>query len=281
MTYLGQEAKLYYCTESVYGTTPSSPTMYEIPAAEISEHGIDPSNILIRSIGSRLPSGQKRGLRKVDLTVRYPLPASGTIGLLQKADDLSSLSLELFYEKGASIIDYIYKGMMVDTLKVSCSPDDVIRAEVALMGQDVAIGTSKISGASYNDRTSGISWVDSFVQEGAEGGTGYNYLTTVMDWELTIKNNLKRVPVIGNGVLLKYLAARHLEMSGQLTFEFESKQEFDEVINDTSFSIKCGLGGAYAMALTYCKWGRVVAPTKFDDIVTVKAPFTARNWWVA
>ena len=57
----------------------------------------------------------------------------------------------------------------------------------------------------------------------------------VTDWKFSVENHLKEVPVIGSTTyLLKYLQARQRELSGELTFEFESKAEFDDVINDAN-----------------------------------------------
>jgi hypothetical protein len=73
------------------------------------------------------------------------------------------------------------------------------------------------------------------------------------------------------------LPARHRELIGELTFEFEDKQEFEDVINDDEFSLKFGLGGSNSALFKYCKWESVATPTRLEDLVTLKARFAARD----
>jgi hypothetical protein len=73
------------------------------------------------------------------------------------------------------------------------------------------------------------------------------------------------------------LPARHRELSGELTFEFEDKSEFEDVINDAEFSLKFGLGGTNSALFKYCKWEEVSTPTKIEDLVSLKAKFVARD----
>jgi len=66
-------------------------------------------------------------------------------------------------------------------------------------------------------------------------------------------------------------------LTGDLTFEFESKQEFDDVIDDSEFSLKFGLGGTNSALFKYCKWENVSTPTRVEDLVSLKATFVARD----
>ena len=87
------------------------------------------------------------------------------------------------------------------------------------------------------------------------------------------------MPVIRStsGHLLKYLPARHRNLSGELTFEFEDKAEFEDIINDAEFSLKFGLGGSNSALFKYCKWEDASTPTKIEDLVSLKAKFVARD----
>jgi hypothetical protein len=102
----------------------------------------------------------------------------------------------------------------------------------------------------------------------------------VTDWKWTLENNLKPVPVIRSGssaYLLKYLRERHRNLYGELTFEFEGKDEFDDIINDSEFSLKFGLGPSNSALFKYCKWEEVTTPTRMEDLVSLKAKFAARD----
>jgi hypothetical protein len=117
------------------------------------------------------------------------------------------------------------------------------------------------------------------VQRGLGDGSGLAGVERVTDWKFNIENNFKRVPVIRStsGYLLKYLQERHRVLTGELTFEFESKQEYDDVVSDSEFSLKMGLGGTNSALFKYCKWEKVGSPTKIEDLVSLKAPFIARD----
>jgi len=277
--YGAHEAKIYYVQESTYGVTPTNPSMMGIATASDVEPSLDPGLVKVRGIGSRDLKTIRRGLRQVDLKVAYALPSEAPINFLQHIQTLNSLSIEVFYEKTSGIIDLLHKGCRMDKVTVECSIEDVVKATAELIGQDLAVGTTKISGATYADYSGAVPFYDSYVQRGAGDGSGLTTVERATDWKFSIENNLKRVPVIRSisGHLLKYLQERHRILTGELTFEFESKQEYDDVINDSEFSLKFGLGGTNSALFKYCKWEKVGTPTKIEDLVSLKAPFVARD----
>ena len=270
--YVGEEAKVYYVTETTYGETPTSPTMYGMTTAPHVEPGLNPGLIKVRGIGSRDVQVMKKGLRRVELKVAYALPSDAPIDFLQHIQTLTSLSVEVFYEKTSGIIDLLHKGCRFNRVTVECSAEDIIKAEAELIGQNVAVGTAKV-GATYNDHSGAVAFHESYVKKGVAT------LDRVTDYRFVIENNLKRVPVIRttNGFLLKYLQERHRNCMGELTFEFEAKEEYDDVINDTEFTLEFGLGGTKKAVFSNCKWENVVTPTRVEDLVGLRAPFVAKS----
>jgi len=278
-TYGSHEARIYYVEESTYGTTPTNPSMYSVPAENV-EPAINPSNIKLRGIGSIDLQAIKKGLRNVALKVVYPLPSDAPIDFLQhaKAELDHSLSIQVLYYKGifaaaTDIISLLHKGCKFQRLTVECHIEDVVKAAAELLGQNLEVGTAKITGATYGDRVGAVPFYESYVKKGV------STLDRVTDWRFTIENNLKRVPVIRttNGYLLKYLPHRHRNLTGELTFEFESKEEFDDVINDTGFDLEFGLGGSNKAVFTSCKWENVATPSRIEDLIALKAPFVAKG----
>ena len=271
--YGAHEAKAYYVEESTYGVTPTNPTMLGIATAESVEPALNPGLIKVRGTGSRDLQAIRKGVRQVGLKIAYNLPSDSPINFLQHVQTLKSLSVEVIYEKSTGIIDLLHKGCRFNRLTVECSVEGLLKAVADLIGQDVAVGTSKISGATYADYSGAVPYYESYVKK---GGTT---LERVTDFSFTIENNLKRVPVIRttSGHLLKYLPERHRNCSGEVTFDFETKQEFDDVINDTEFSLEFGLGGTNKAVFSNCKWESVSPPTRIEDLVSVKAPFVAKT----
>jgi hypothetical protein len=350
------EAKLYYVQETDYGVTPANPSMLGL-RAETVETPLNPGLIQVRGIGSRDLQALHKGLRQVALKIGYPLPSDSPINFLQHVQTLNSLSIELIYEKTGTIVDLLHTGCRIDKVTVSCSIEDVVKATVDLLGKDVLIRDSKVTGASYADYAGAVPFFESYVKRGVADGTGLTLLDRVTDWSFTIENNFKRVPVIrmnqscnidtdapagqkvvsvadaslfkpGDmvkisdnnssewnivnsvdatlndltmlnnlantytvidegkveafiGHVLKYLPERHRNLTGELTFEFESKQEFDDIINDAEFSLEFGLGETSKARFMYCKWENVNTPTTIEDLVALKARFVARDIWIS
>ena len=278
-TYGAHECRIYYVEEATYGQTPENPAMLGIPAENI-DPAIDPSNIKVRGVGSIDLQAIKKGLRSSSLKIAYPLPSEAPINFLQwaKAELNKSLSIQVIYYKGtfasaADIVSLLYMGCRFNTLTVECSIEDVVKATAELIGQDMAVGTSKVSGATYADYMGAVPFYESYVKKGT------STLDRVTDWKFTIENNLKAVPVIriSSGYLLKYLPYRHRNLTGEITFEFESKEEFDDVISDASFDLEFGLGGSNKAVFSGCKWEKVTAPTRIEDLVACKASFVAKG----
>jgi hypothetical protein len=161
----------------------------------------------------------------------------------------------------------------MDKVSVECKIEDVIKATPDLIGQDLSVGTVKV-GASYTPWSEApVAFYESYVKK---QGTSVERIT---GWKFNVENNLKRVPVIRttSGYLLKYLMERHRKITGELEFEFEAKEEFDDVVNDTSFTLEIGLGSTNKATFTDCKWENVTSPTKIEDLVACKAAFVAKT----
>jgi hypothetical protein len=282
-TYGAHECRVYFVQETVYGETPANPSMVGINTEGV-EPSLDPGLLKIRGVGSRDLQSITKGLRRVHLKIPSVLTSESPIAFIQHAQTLNSLSIQVIYYKGlfsnpSDVISFLYKGCRINKLEVECSVEDTMRASVECIGQDVAVGTAKIAGATYGDYAGAVPYSESYVKRGAGDGSGLTDLERVTDWKFSIENNLKPVTVIKttNAHLIKYLPARHRDLSGELTFEFEDKAEFEDVINDAEFSLKFGLGGTNSALFKYCKWEEVSTPTKIEDLVSLKAKFAAKD----
>jgi hypothetical protein len=282
-TYGASESRIYYVEETNYGETPANPTVLDLKAESI-DPGVNPSNIKVRGIGSVDLQTIKKGLRRANLKILYPLPSDAPINFLQsaKVELDKSLSIQVLYYKGlfaeaSDIISLIYKGCKFHSLAVECHIEDVVKATAELWGQNVTVGTSKISGATYNEYAGAVPWYSSYVKKDT------TTLERVTDWRFNIANNLKRVPVIksSGADILKYLRHRHRDLTGEITFEFEDKEEFDDVIADTEFSLEFGLGASNKAVFSNCKWENVSTPTRIEDLVSLRAPFVAKTMTVS
>ncbi len=286
-TYGAHECRVYFVAETVYGETPTNPAMLGINTQGV-EPSLDPGLVKVRGIGSRDLQSLNKGLRKVMLKIPNALSSESPISFIQHAQTLNSLSVQVLYYKGlfaspTDVISFLYKGCRINKLDVECHIEDVMKSTVELIGQDVEIGTGKIAGATYGDYAGAVPFNESYVSRGDADGSNQVVIDRVTDWKFTIENNLKPVPVIRttSGHLLKYLPARHRNLSSEVTFEFEDKSEFDDVINDSEFSLKFGLGSTNSALFKYCKWEEVGTPTRIEDLVSLKAKFAARDVYIS
>lgn len=278
-TYGSHENKIYYIEESTYGQTPTTPTMLSLPAESV-EAQINPNNIKLRGVGSVDLQAIKKGLRAPSLKIAFPLPSDAPISFLQyaKVELAKSLSIQVLYYKGAfsaatDIISLLYTGCKFQTATVECSIEDVVKANVEILGQDLTAGTSKLTDAAYSDYAGAVPFYESYIKKDT------TTLDRVTDWKFTVDNNLKQVPVIrsSSGTLLKYLPNRHRDLTGEVVFEFESKEEFDDIINDAEFDLEFGLGGSNKAVFNDCKWENAATPTQIEELVSLKAAFVAKT----
>jgi hypothetical protein len=277
-TYSSHESKIYYATESTYGITPTNPALFGV-AAESIEPQINPNNIKVRGIGSVDLQAIKAGQRAPNLKITYPLPNDAPISFLQyaKVELNASLSIQVLYYKGVfsaatDVLSLLYSGCKIKSATVECSIDDVVKASVELLSQNISTSTSKISGATYSDYAGAVPFYQSYIKKDS------TTLERVTDWKFTIENNLKQVPVIRStsGNIIKYLPNRQRDLTGEVVFEFESKEEFEDIINDTEFDLEFGLGGSNKAIFSGCKWENASIPTKIEDLVSLKASFVAK-----
>jgi len=278
-TYGVDEERFYYVAETVFGTTPTNPSMLSVPC-DVIDPGFDPSNLKLRGAGSYDLQVIKKGLRKPSLKVGYVLPSAAPIELLQwaKMDLDKSLSCQVIYYKGVfasatDILSLLFKGMRISKVSVQCSIEDVIKAVMELEGQDLETGTAKITGATYTDHAGAVAFHESYVKKDT------TVLDRVTDWKFDIVNNPRRVPVIrtSSGCLAKYIPFGHRELSGELTFEFESKAEMDEALADTEFALEFGLSGTNKATFTACKWDSITHTKWLEDLICAKARFVAKG----
>jgi hypothetical protein len=266
----GHEAKVYFIEETTYGETPANPTMAAVGIVQEVEPTLDASLVKLRGIGSRDLQFLRKGLRQAELKITYN---PQNINLLQHVVTLTSLSVEVFYEKPSNIISVLHKGCRAESLNVEASAEEMMKVTAELVGQDIAVGTAKI-GANYGDYSNTpVVWYDTYVKKDSVA------LERVTDYSFSIKNNLKKISVIRstNGHLLKYLPGRHRELSGELVCDFENKDELDTLLNDTEFGLEFGLGGSNKSVFNGCKWDSSTLSTRVNELIAQKLPFTAKT----
>ncbi len=176
------------------------------------------------------------------------------------------------FATATDIISLLYKGARLNKATLTCDIDGLLECEVEFPSQDVEVTTAKIANATYTDYVGAVSSSESYVK--IAGLT----CERVTSWKLQIDNSCKPVPVIRsvNGNLAKYLIWGRRLLMGELTFEFESKQEADDILADTEqSSLEFGLGGVNKVSVEHTKWDDFSLSSKSEDLIYAKVLFTA------
>ncbi len=277
--YAGATSKFNYILEDYLGAPlPPNPIFKTLTADDI-EPAIDPSLVKIRGCGTRDLVALKRGLLKADLKVAYPLPSDDIMNFVHHVVDCFALTVSVLDEGQDELVDLLYTGSRIDKATISCSMEDVLRAECDLMSQDVTGASAKPAGATYDLLSGAVSWEDIAVLKGNADGSNLSPFEVTTDWKFTIANNLKRVGVIraSNPTKPKYIVPRHRDLSGELTCTFENKDQYYAAA-DGSFSLKFDLSAGKYFLFKNCQWANVSSVRRPEDIIAMKLGFTAESF---
>jgi len=277
--YCGAQSTINYLVDDYLGAPlPVNPAFKTLTADDI-EPSIDPSLVKIRGCGTRDLIALKRGLLKADLKVSYPLPSDDIMNFVHHVVDCFSLTVSVLDEQPGELVDLLYFGSRIDKATISCSIEDVLRADCDLMSQDVTGSAAKPEGATYDLQSGAISWADVAVLKGNADGSNLTPFEVTTDWKFTIANNLKRVGVIraSNPTKPKYIVPRQRDLSGELTCTFENKDQYYAAA-DGAFSLKFDLSAGKYFLFKNCQWSNVSSVRRPEDIVSMKLAFTAETF---
>jgi len=284
----GEEAFAYYVNESSYGVTPANPAFQWIGILQNVEPAIDPSLIKLRGLGSRQLQYILAGLRKVNLKIDYAMQNKAFLNNIASGWPTGSgtpMSIEVYYISPATgNLDFnlLHKGCLLNKVAVKGSvlsgEDMEINVETEIIGQDVSVGTSHPTGATYAADPGTTPKRGSDVK--IELATVE--VTDIYEFTFSIVNNLKRYPVIRStsGNLLKWLLGRQLELDIELTAYLTNKQYVEGLMADWSGEIKFTIG-TDTYTFSGCKYASINLPTKVEAEVPQKLKFTAKSLAIA
>jgi len=212
-----------------------------------------------RGIGSVDPNAFADGLQSPEITIKWVIQRKRTVAtafnpatLLAYAETFPStgLGIEWLATYGStSYVSLWYKGMMIDTLDIDFSIDSFIIATAKFVGHSIVDGTASV-GNSYasnpislaNNYALPLTGYDAEVFMNAAGGADVA-LTEVKSVHLSVRNNLKRIPVIqtSNSTNLKYILKGRRELTGEIVCYIEDKTEYAHLLDATDLDIRVDL----------------------------------------
>lgn len=291
----GSRHSMRYVFESVYGTTPSNPTLTPIRHTGTTL-GLAKDTLESAEIRSdRQIVDFRHGTRQVNGDIQLELsygsyddileavlmgtwanetPASGT-DQLKTGTTRRSFTIERQFEDMASGNPYfVYTGCEFASLNVSVNTAAIVTSTVTVVGKNQTTASSEISGATVSSASTTTPF-DGFSGAINEGGSSIAVVTSV---DFTLDNALNTKFVIGSNTTLQPSVGRS-NVSGSVTAFFEDTTLLDKFLSETDSSMDFTLvdlaGNQYKFYFPNIKYLGGQPDVSGEGPITINMPFQA------
>lgn len=283
----GAQHSLHYIAESSYGVTPATPAFTPLPhtgcSLALAKDALESEKLR----GDRMVEDVRHGNRNVsgeipaefeygsfDAILEAVLCGTWTTDVLKAGVTRRSFTLERKFADLATPEWHRYTGCEFNSLSLSVAPNAMVTATFGVIGQDIALATSEIAGATYG-ADAGNQPFDSFTGTIQEGGSTIGSVTAI---ELTLENGMEPLFAVGSQLTNRPSIGKS-RLSGKLTTYFESKALYEKFINETDSSITLTLtdpdGSSYAIDMSRVKYQSGQPDVSGAGTVTVAMDFLA------
>ena len=283
----GAQHSLHYVAETTYGTTPSTPSFSPLPhtgtTLAVTKDAVESEKIR----GDRQVEDFRHGNKTVGGDITAELEYGAFDDLLEAAlcgtwasDVLKagltrrSFSIQRKFGDLATPEFHTYKGCEINTLSLSVSPNAMVGTTFGIVGKDLAIATSAITGSTFAADGDEIPF-DSFTGSISEGGTS---IATVTAIELSLENGIEPLFSVGSQTTNRPSIGRS-RLTGTLTTYFTSKTLYEKFLNETASSIVLTLtdpdGNDYIITIPNVKYNSGQPDVAGEGAVTVAMEFIA------
>ena len=286
MSSQGSRSGLAYVVETVYGTTPATPTLKYLP---FKTHDLQLSKVAIEGADirpDRMPRHHRHGtksvagpievdLRKEDFDVLFESALMGSfstnvlkVGTTQKFMTFEDSALDISQYRA-------FKGLSVNSMTVNMAPNQNVTARFDMLGQDMTQASTSVAGSVPTDDSDNEPF-DTFSGVVTENGTTIAYVTSL---EFTVANGLQNVPVIGSA--LSYEAEYGMSIvTGSMVVRYVDSVLINKFINETPSSLtvqvndRSGLN-PYTFAFPSIKYNGAGVPVSNPQGRLVTLPFVS------
>lgn len=202
-------------------------------------------------------------------------PSAG-IDRLKAGVTRRSFTIERFFGDIASVDKpyHRFTGVEFNTLALAINANAMITGTFGVLGQNMATGTTIITGATYAAATT-TSPLDSFTGTLNEAGTPIAVITEI---SLSLENSLEARFVVGSKQSIRPSIGRS-NVTGQVTAYFENSALLDKFINETEssivFELPDGAGNKYTFTLPRIKYTGGQPDVDGEGPITLAMPFQA------
>lgn len=178
---------------------------------------------------------------------------------------------------------FSFLGMRCDTISLSSSVDEILKADVSFVGQDMTTGQS-LATATYPTTGSAAAYEQFYWTQGVVKVAG-STVAVVTDISVEVNNNLKSDRYfLGGATMSEPILAGMTEITGSITMEFLDLTAYNRFTADTQAAINAKWTAATAIeGSTYPYIEIDIAKARFDaggdpqikgpDVLTQEIPF--------
>jgi len=283
----GAQHSLHYIAETTYGTTPSTPAFSPLPhtgtTLNVSKDAVESEKLR----GDRQVEDFRHGNKTVggeisceleyqafDDIIEAALCGTWNSDVLKAGTTRRSFTLQRKFADLATAEFHTYKGCEINSMAISVSPNAMVGCTFGVVGQDLSIATSAITGSTFGSDV-GETPFDSFTGSISEGGSS---IATVTSIEFTLENGIEPLFSVGSQTTSRPAIGRS-RVTGTLTTYFESKTLYEKFLNETSSSITLTLadldGNEYEFDFSNVKYNSGQPDVSGEGAITIAMDFVA------
>lgn len=167
-----------------------------------------------------------------------------------------------------------FTGVEFNSLQLQINANAMVTGTIGVIGADMVIAESPISGATYDEPTT-TAILDSFTGTLQEGGATIGVVTEI---QLNIENGLEPRFVVGSKTTLRPSIGRS-NVTGQITAYFEDSSLLEKFVNETESSLQFelvdGQGNLLRFILPRIKYSGGQPDVQGEGPITLAMPFQA------
>ena len=283
----GAQHSLHYIAESTYGTTPSTPAFTPLPhtgtTLNVSKDAVESEKLRGDRQVEDFRHGNKTVGGEISCELEYgafddfleaALGGTWNSDVLKAGTTRRSCTVQRKFGDLATPEFHTYKGCEINSMAISVSPNAMVGCTFGIVGQDLAIATSQITGGTIGNDVSEVPF-DSFTGSISEGGSS---IATVTSIEFTLENGIEPLFSVGSQTTNRPAIGKS-RLTGTLTTYFDSKTLYEKFLNETSSSITLTLTDAdsneYEFDFSNVKYNSGQPDVSGEGTVTIAMDFVA------
>lgn len=282
----GSRSSLAYIAESTFGTTPSTPTLANLP---INSHSLDLTKDRVEGNeiqADRMPRVDRHGNRQTGGSIEVDLRKGDFDAFLESAffSTFSTNVLKIgttpkyfsIEDRAADISQYrLFKGMAVSSLGVSIAPNQMVTGTFEMVGKDMTQASTSATASPITASSSNAPF-DSYSGVISDGGSGIAIVTSL---EFSLSNSLAPTFVVGASTTPQLEYGRAV-VEGTMTVYYEDETLINKFLNETESAIEVTIddpsgSSDYTFLFPRVKYNGASVPLANPQSRLITLPFVA------